>query len=157
MNFAANCGGGIVAGAAAGGACLFFGFNYEIALAAGLAAWIGTLFPDFDITSIPQRWFGRIGAAVSALLIGFGSLLDDMRLVYASAGLGFIALLLMSFKHRGPTHKYWLPLILSGLAIFGTFPAEEVSPLLLAFSGGLCVHLCLDSIFPWSLKGWWLI
>jgi hypothetical protein len=156
MNFAANCTGGIVAGAAAGGACVLYGLSYQTALLAGGAAWLGALFPDFDITSIPQRWFGRIGAAVSALLIGFGSFLGDIRLVYASAGLGFIALLLMGLKHRGPTHKYWLPLLLSGIAVFGVFPSEMISPLLLAFAGGLCVHLCLDFIFPWSLKGWWI-
>ena len=154
MNFAANCTGGVIAGAVAGGVCIMYGFSFQTALLAGGAAWGGALFPDFDITSIPQRWFGRIGAAVSALLIGFASLLDDTRLVYASAGLGFLALLLISFKHRGPAHKYWLPVLLTLLAVFGTFSYEAVSPLLLAFSGGICVHLCLDFIFPWSFKGW---
>ena len=154
MNFAGHLTGGVMAGVVAGGACELIGLHYQIALMAGGMALGGALFPDLDISSIPQRWFGRIGAAVSSVLIGYGNMINDHRFVMAAAVIGLLALLMMAFKHRGPAHKYWLPLVLVMLAVFGRFPSPLAGPLMMAFAGGVCVHLVLDSIFPWSLKGW---
>ncbi|GAG49461.1 unnamed protein product, partial [marine sediment metagenome] len=128
----------------------------QTALIAGGVAWVGAVAPDIDIGSIPGRWFGRIGFLFSSLALSWGLMSEDVRFVVAASMPGLLILFVQSFKHRGPLHKYWLPLCLSGLGYFGIFQSELVQPLIFSFAGGLCVHLWLDGIWPWSFKGWWI-
>lgn len=157
MNFKPHALGATVAGIVAAGLTWQF-VGAAPACWAGICAWIGALFPDFDIGSIPARWFGRLGFAVSCCLLSAGIISDNQIFLIGAAIPGLLALLSMAFKHRGPFHKYWLPALLTGVAVGGYFlnirNHELIGALLLAFSGGMCVHLILDGIFIWSIKGW---
>jgi membrane-bound metal-dependent hydrolase YbcI (DUF457 family) len=152
MNFAGHATGGALAALTVGGATFAFGFKTTM-LAAG-CAWIGAVVPDLDTGSIPARWFGRLGFAGSCLLLGSGIIAESFVLLVSSAVPGLLALFLLGLKHRGPLHKYWLPAFLIPFAVWGQFPNEFVRPLMFSFAGGICVHLLLDGIFPWSFKGW---
>ena len=160
MNFKSHALG--ASGAAVIFFCIFFILeSLQVAIIAAACAWIGAVFPDFDIGSIPARWFGRLGFAAACFLLSVGYITENINLLIGGAAPGLLALLSISFKHRGPFHKYWLPVLLSTVAAAGYYfdaPSREiVNPLLLSFSGGICVHLMLDYIFPWQIRKGWFI
>lgn len=172
MNFAGHAIGAGVAGIIAAGCLLFFGIQLIPALIGGAALWFGGQFPDLDIGSIPGRWFGRVGFFLSVALLSWGNYALNMFLVNIAALIGLLALFLMGIKHRGPTHKYWTPLFLIAVAFLGPIFAAYL-PLkaayltqflaipfieiyVICFALGITVHILLDGIWPWSLKGWFL-
>lgn len=154
MNFSGHALGGAAAVLVAGGAT--FSYGVQAATLAASCAGIGAVIPDLDVGSIPSRWFGRLGFAGASLLLGCGIIADNSVLLVWSAIPGLLALFLLGLKHRGPLHKYWAPVLLIPFAALGKFPNELVCPAMLSFAGGMCVHLLLDGIFPWSFKGWFL-
>jgi hypothetical protein len=133
---------------------LFMGISSGIGLFALML--MGSRVLSFSLGSIPGRWFGRLGFVISSILLGLGIWKSIFVFMIISGGLGLIALLVLIMKHRGPTHKYWLPLLLIAVAIFGVFPHNMISPLMFMFALGIILHLCQDGIFPWSFKGWFL-
>ena len=157
MNFQANVIGGAIAGTVAGITVLSLGMGLEAVLFAFGAALAGALFPDLDVSSIPARWFGRLGFGFALLFLGMGLALESTKLLLTGTAPGLLALICMGMKHRGPIHKYWLPLSLSLLAFFGSFPSPLVEPVLYSFAVGICVHLMLDGIFIWSIRKGWLV
>lgn len=154
MNFQGHA---ICAGLAGSGAAGFFyfqGLPATAALGVGGLLWLGGQFPDLDVGSIPGRWFGRLGFLAAAFLTSWGLTNNSPAPLVWSSLIGLTALFIQGMKHRGPMHKYYLPLILLLLAVFGVFEDELFSLLIGAFAGGICIHLFLDGIFPWSFKGW---
>jgi len=117
-----------------------------------------------DTGSIPGRWFGRIGFLAAAVLTASGWQMSalDLRTEFGGASdfllisslIGMISLLLQGLKHRGPIHKYWLPVFLLFMAVYGSFSGIFIPSVLCAFGCGICAHLTLDGIFPWDFKGW---
>lgn len=154
MNFKGHALGAGVAGL--GTACFFWfqGLPATSVLSVAGVLWLGGQFPDLDVGSIPARWFGRLGFLSAALLMSWGILSATLTPLAVSSLIGLVSLFLQGMKHRGPAHKYYLPVFLGLLACFGTFPDELVNLLVGAFGAGVCVHLILDGIFPWSFKGW---
>ena len=157
MNFKANITGGLVAGGLASGGTLSMGYNFDVALMSFGCCVMGALFPDLDVASIPARWFGRVGLALAFILLSMGVMLESMKFLLYGALPGIMALICLSVKHRGPFHKYWVPVALMLLAVFGVFPAQEVRPLLYSFAAGIIVHLMLDGIFVWNIRKGWFI
>lgn len=149
-------------GAGAGAAGLMIGLllvkevSAATALYAGAVFWVGGQFPDLDVGSIPGRWFGRLGFLVAGVCFALGVSGKISIFMTVSAVIGLIALFLMGMKHRGPTHKYWLPVFLILMAVLGVFPETGTAIFIGAFAGGIILHLILDGIFPWSFKGWFL-
>jgi hypothetical protein len=147
-------GAGAAAVATVGVFCFFRDFSAKEYIGLAAAVFVGGLAPDLDIGSIPARWFGRIGFLFAAAFFGLGVYLKELNFLIYSALPGMLALLLMAMKHRGPTHKHWLPVILLFMVVFGSFPDPFAPALMICFAVGLETHLALDMIFPWSLKGW---
>lgn len=150
MNFMGHAVGAGIVGIGAAGFVLESGNSPLMAAKVGGILWLGGQIPDFDIASIPARWFGRLGFLAAGLLFGYGFLARDHRAIAISSMIGLAALLLLAMKHRGPLHKYWLPAFCIAISVFrGDY-------LLLAAGVGMIVHLLLDRIFPWQFKGWLL-
>ena len=142
------------------GVSLYFassGVSFQDSAGLGLIFWFGGLFPDLDVGSIPARWFGGLGFASGLVFMISGILTNNMKLLVYCCVLGLAALLLMFFKHRGPTHKYWLPAVLTFFGVFGSFQSELVHFSLFCFAGGVAVHLMIDGIFFWNIRKGWLI
>lgn len=154
MNFQGHAIGAGLAGGGAAGFFYFQGLPATAALSVGGLLWLGGQFPDLDVGSIPGRWFGLLGFLISSLFIGLGLAINSLAPLLWSSLIGLIALFSQGMKHRGPMHKNYLPALLFLLAVFGVFEDELFSLLIGAFAGGICVHLFLDGIFPWSFKGW---
>ena len=154
MNFSAHFLGSAGAGMFSGIFALMHTGSMQVAGAAFGAAAVGGVFPDLDTASIPARWFGRLGFVVAGVAFGLGSQLMDVHYLQISAIIGLFALLLLGLKHRGPFHKYWLPVFCFVLAAYGEFSYPEVNLLLACFGLGVIVHLALDFIFIWQLKAW---
>lgn len=150
MNFLGHAIGAGATGIAAGALVMENGNSPQMALKVAGVLWIGGQIPDIDITSIPSRWFGRLGFLAAGLLFGYGFFARVFEAIAVSSIIGLAALLFMAMKHRGPLHKYWL----SGFCLFlGFFRGDY---LILAFGVGMITHLLLDRIFPWQFKGWWI-
>lgn len=119
MNFKAHLSGGILIGTGVVGAAVanqHFGTGTETQLTT-LVLCFGTavgfaLFPDLDISSIPQRWFYRL-VMVSLLVLGYHQEFELATL------LGIIAITPVLDHHRGWTHNplaaIFFPLILVGI------------------------------------------
>ncbi len=115
-----------------------------------------SLFPDFDTSSIPQRWFFR--AVLSSMLVLVW--VDRYRL---AALLGVVALLPVIDHHRGWTHWRLAPLLVPTLLflLFGFWNFTAADGLLrdgfqfvlgnkiylIACVVGWYVHLVLDGYF----------
>jgi len=157
MNFTGHAIGAGIGGTALIELLLFFKDMPLIsALAGGGVFWLGGQFPDLDIGSIPGRWFGRLGFLTAGIMFAFGISQKQLLFMTISSAIGLLALFLLGMKHRGPTHKYWLPVFLILVAILGVFPDQTTPILIAAFAAGIILHLILDLIFPWSFKGWFL-
>lgn len=119
-----------------------------------------SLFPDFDISSIPQRWFFR---AIFALLIYLG-FHGNYQLATMIAVLAITPVL---SHHRGWTHSYWAALLTPiALAIFYEYMLAKPSSIdklsfdkvqghlathawfVIACISGWSTHLILDNKFP---------
>ena len=157
MNFSSHLiGGTIAAGAVAGYMLYQYQDSFYTAVFAGGATWLGAQFPDLDVGSIPARWFGRIGALAVLILSGYGVLAQAPGLLLISSAIGFLALCMHGMKHRGPTHKYWFPLILFAAAYLVGFQGILYPLMLVGFGIGIYIHLLLDGIFPWQIRKAWL-
>lgn len=154
MNFKGHAIGAGVGAVAAAGVLMLSGFSEKAALIAGGVFWIGGQLPDFDVASIPARWFGRIGFLAAAILFGLATSLKNIDFMAGSALIGLAALLSMAMKHRGPFHSFWTPIGLCAFAWLGKFESAPAPIFIYCFAAGILVHLTLDGIFPCSLKGW---
>ncbi len=154
MNFKGHALGAGAVGGIASSVFWFQGLPVLSALGVGGLLWLGGQFPDLDVGSIPGRWFGRLGFLFASLMFGLGLYSNSLAPLVWSSLVGLAALFIQGMKHRGPMHKYYLPVFLLLLAVFGVFEDELFSLLTGAFAGGICVHLLLDGIFPWNFKGW---
>jgi len=164
MNFKFHWSAGLIGGAAAFALGLFLDAPgaYNLALAGGVV--VGSQFPDLDTGSIPARWFGRIGGGTSLFLIIAGKIWEISLFWLIAALIGLVSLLTQGSKHRGLTHKYWIPLGLCLLSFlpYGTdwLPSlqEYLLPAMLrGFALGVVIHLLLDGIFPWQLGKAWFV
>lgn len=154
MNFAGHATGAGIAAAVVAAVCFYLGFPIINSLIAAGVFWFGGQFPDLDVASIPGRWFGRIGFVLATILLSLGTLGSNIKFLVCSSIIGLFALVLQAMNHRGPTHKYWLPIFLLFFAYFGTFQSEFYPVLIRCFACGVIAHLFIDRIFPWNLKGW---
>ena len=124
----------------------------DIAIACGLFTFSGSLIPDLDIGSIPQRWFNRF--VCLALLIMF------IVKQHAIANIVAIcALLPQTSKHRGYMHSQVFAILCPTIAFVMVYclrkdTDEELVNILLiciSMSIGWLVHLFLDSkLFRWT-------
>ena len=170
MNFNGHLTGGIGASGIAGGFSVL-AFNLPPAYTACviMGTFIGAHLPDLDIASTPRKWFGRIGVFI-VLFCMIATLTSDLIVLSIVANfIGMISLLLMSggIKHRGPTHKYWFPIllnyhfilsflpdILSDYVNYINFQGTVIPYLLTGLSIGVVTHFLLDSIYPWQKQAW---
>jgi len=158
MNFIGHAGGAAVAGLTATGLLVVVqNTPVAVALTAGLVLWLGGQFPDLDIASIPARWFGGVGFLLAGALSSYGIIARHWEALLTSSIIGMAALLLLSLKHRGPLHKYWLPVFLVFLGLYGVFPHPYTGLYIFMFAIGIVVHLNLDGVFFWSIRKGWLV
>ncbi len=124
---------------------LILGIKPEFSLVLALAVYLGANFPDLDTASIPSMWAARFSIISSVIFIYIE------KPVYAViVCMVFIAPKIS--KHRGWTHKYITPLILS-VAVFVLF--KPFTLIAVAFSIGLIIgHYLPDKMNPFELKNW---
>lgn len=154
MNFKGHLIGGLSSGLIVGGIGLWLQLPLESAVTLGGAVFIGSQFPDLDTGSIPTRWFGRIGFLFSFAILMYSLKAGFGNLTLAGYTVGLISLFSQGSKHRGLTHKYYIPLILGGLFFYPVFEGTLMPFICLGLSSGIFIHLFIDGIFPWKIKAW---
>lgn len=118
------------------------------------------LFPDFDTSSIPQRWFFR-AVFIAILVMAYYKYFEEATI------LALIAITPVLDHHRGWTHNYFSPILIP-FALAGiyeylasrerwlqgwllenvNFYLQDNLWLVLACLTGWYTHLLLDSPFP---------
>jgi len=167
MNFKGHLIGSIIASVAAGATSVMvckIPPAYTACVIMG--TFIGAHLPDLDIASTPRKWFARIGVFV-VLFCMIASVMKELIVLSIVANfIGMLSLLLMSgwIKHRGPTHKYWFPILLNyhfilsyipdTLITYINFQGTVMPYLLTGLSIGVVTHFLLDSIYPWHKRAW---
>lgn len=153
MNFKGHAIGGVITASVITGALtLATDLNPETILTATAITLVMSFFPDFDIFSIPQKWFTR---AIFVTLIF--TLLTGQQTLFNIISLSMFAFFLS--KHRGWTHGILTPWVIC-LAVFGSnyyLPEVGLSKIeLLIFSisciSGHYTHLFLDSKFVKNIR-----
>ncbi|MBU2648771.1 metal-dependent hydrolase [bacterium] len=122
-----------------------------------LATTAGGLFPDLDTKSTPSKWVARIGFVSTFLMILIGVWQNLTELILLAAVMGCVFFLLKSFKHRGITHKYWIPGALIGLSFSLLYLTDFVPVIMSSVGLGIVVHLHLDTIWLWKIREGWYI
>lgn len=133
MNFKDHALIGAATGLVTGACFLVYSGSWPLAIMQALTVFLGSLAPDLDTDSIPSRWTARIGFVVACIFM-----LENKYFPAAIIGSAFM--LMKCGKHRGMTHKYYLPFILFGAAAFFS------NFLFAAFGIGILVHLKADKI-----------
>jgi uncharacterized metal-binding protein len=118
--------------------------SVEISLFCGLITLIFSLFPDLDTHSTPSRY------AAWAVLVAMGYFIYFKQEINACLIAGCF-IFIKTQKHRGWTHKFWLPSLLLGV---GLYCLESIGVYFIAASVGLCTHFACDSISPLKLRNW---
>lgn len=156
MNFKGHFIGGLGVAVLTGGGLTVNEYSLTVAGITAAAVFTGSQFPDFDTGSIPARWFGRIG-----FFFNFAVLLYSLKMgnglnqwMIAATVVGLISLFSQGSKHRGLTHKYYIPLILAGLFFYPEFKGTLLPFICAGLSAGIFTHLFIDCIFPWKIKAW---
>jgi membrane-bound metal-dependent hydrolase YbcI (DUF457 family) len=123
-----------------------------------------SLFPDLDISSIPQRWFFR-GIFVILLILGYYERFEEATL------LAIVAITPLLNNHRSWTHNFLsvllFPVVIAGIyeylltkeKFFQSFSVDRIAQhladhrwLVIACMGGWSTHLLLDFIQVKKMK-----
>jgi hypothetical protein len=124
---------------------LIIGIKPEFSLVLALPVYLGSNFPDLDTASKPSMYAARFSIISSVYFIYIE------KPIYAVI-VCIVFILPKIGKHRGWTHKYSTPIILS-VATYLLF--EPFTLIAMAFSIGLIVgHYVPDKMNPFELKNW---
>jgi hypothetical protein len=141
MNFSEHARAGITASLAVSLAGFIYYNDIAKVVPVGLAAFLGSVFPDLDTTSKPSVWAARMGLVFSLICLAINK-------PYPAALVGMLFFLVKSEPHRGFLHKY------AFIALFFAYGAIQLNPVSLAFGAGLIVHFWLDKLSPLAWKNW---
>ncbi|MCP4757426.1 MAG: hypothetical protein GY866_41730 [Proteobacteria bacterium] len=116
------------------------------------ACMFGGTFPDLDTESIPSRWYARIGLVASLIC-----LILDKPWYAAFVCIPFLAV--KAHKHRGWTHSYAVPALLTALPlvvpfvpILARYVPSEYRLTIVAYAVGIVSHLATDGRYPMKRK-----
>ena len=120
------------------------GIKIEYTIILALAVYLGANFPDLDTASTPSMWAARFSILASTYFIYIE------KPIYAVI-VCIVFILPKISKHRGWTHKYSTPVLITA-ATYALF--EPFTLIAIVFSLGLITHYIPDKINPFELKNW---
>lgn len=157
MNYKGHANAGLAVAIPATIASQFYFNDLKISLAIGAALFFGSLAPDLDTASKPSRYTAIVlltWGVLSFLKIKYQTSFDQIKPlqwvfnVEASYWANIVFILFKTSKHRGFSHKYFMPLLLMIAAFYTGYIA------LIALAIGNLVHFSADKINPLEPKNW---